>query len=157
MTDHELDCEVAEKVMGWKVVRIPEPRGEDDDRPAVTVEPTEPIDLWSRHYGWTGLPQFSTSIKDAWLVVEWLRANYDTVAIYFDSREGTWELDCCEHIDYETGKRDDGSDPRLGCAIASDASAARAICLTAIQAAERARREGRRTLSVRERSSGGGE
>lgn len=42
-------------------------------------------------------------------------------------RDKRWEVECYEHLDYDTGLRDDGSQPRRGAIIRSGANPQAAI------------------------------
>lgn len=129
-----LDAEVATKVMGWTEWKSPVvPRGVDEPdcwRTGDPESPTRTIAYWSP----------STDIAAAWLVLDWLRSQRDVVMLTFDTRDKCWEIDACDYIDDDTGKRDDGSAPR-GCAvIVSAETAPLAICRAALAAiASRAR------------------
>jgi hypothetical protein len=125
--ERELDAAIAEKVMGWTKWRSPAARTPEPDcwKTGDEESPTRLIAYWSP----------STDIAAAWLALDWLRTRRDVVCLTFDARDNYWEIDACDHIDYHTNLRDDGSKPR-GCAvIVSAATAPRAICRAALSLA----------------------
>jgi len=59
----ELDTDIAEKIMGWGHVLDP-----------LRKRTGQPLPLEQTHYWLSGIPEYSTDIRAAWLVVEHLRS-----------------------------------------------------------------------------------
>lgn len=120
VTDHEpgpqLDAEVARKVMGWTAVGVPSigqtwwygPR-KDGATPA--------------------LPAYSTDLKAAWEVVEWLMARNPQRDFHLEHLDGSgWKVLSC--YDRESGGWEDGD-------VEPASTPAEAICRAALKAASR--------------------
>lgn len=111
----ELDALVAEKVMGWRDARLHRNGPTDPcEWEAWQGIPPEP------EHGWrTALPHYSTSIADAWQVVEWLAEHHDGfVSVGVRSVDWGESGDYYDHFAHTT----------------SGESAPHAICLAALAA-----------------------
>ena len=125
----ELDIEIAEKVMGWPVIRFGDART-DTPFPHVTIEPSTFLSLWrqaGREERWSP----SRDIADAWELVERL-------GLWLIRDEGHWIA--CQpepddvYVDAVTGI----IDGHLQNIAAAD-TAPLAICLAALKAMEPSR------------------
>lgn len=126
----ELDALIAERVMGWKVIETDDCNGEDNFW--LSKDGQHPFE---GEYGDDlELPAYSTSIADAWKVVEKMRA------------ARTWDFSVSWHQGYDTAFGVDGweceingwDDTRYERVATSDIqkTAPHAICLAALRASE---------------------
>ena len=116
MTDRELDALIAEKVMGWRDIAT------DGVSVYGHLPPgTEPhLNVTRAGNGFYHIKRYSTSIADAWEVVERMRELSFVLTLSWQSRNSEW----CAHWFYPADRTHKA---------AFHKSAPRAICLAALK------------------------